>query len=231
MKFYTYILIDPKNNIPFYIGKGNGLRILNHFVSSIKNPKTFLQRKINKLIQKNIWPDIKIRYCDDEELSFLLETELISLYGRKDLNLGPLLNQTDGGEGLHGRIITEETRKKLRARRHSEETKKKMSIAHKGKGFTKETLLKMSSVQIGKTLSLEHKKKISEARKNWKFSEETLRKISEAHKGKKKKPFSEQHRKNISIGNKGKKRSEAIKRKMSEAQRKRFNVSIIEHKV
>lgn len=229
-KFYVYILVNSKNNIPFYVGKGSGLRILDHFVSSIKNPKKYLHYKINKFIQENKWPDIKIRFCEDEELAFLLETELISLYGRKDLGRGPLLNQTDGGEGLIGRIISEKTREKMRARRHSEETKKKISVSHIGKHLSKETLTKMSQVQKGKLLSKEHKNNISKARKGWKFSEETLQKLSLAQKGKKK-YFSQEHRKNISKSNKGGKRSEETRRKMSIAQKKRFNVISIENKI
>jgi len=83
-----------------------------------------------------------------------LEVMLISLYGRRDKGRGPLVNQTDGGEGTKGLIHTkehtdnfiksatglkrsEEMREKLRlanvGKVHSDTTKNKMSIAHKGK--------------------------------------------------------------------------------------------------
>jgi hypothetical protein len=39
------------------------------------------------------------------------EKDLISLYGRKDLGLGPLVNMTDGGEGVVGQIRSEESKK------------------------------------------------------------------------------------------------------------------------
>jgi hypothetical protein len=43
------------------------------------------------------------------------EKDLILLYGRRDLGLGPLVNMTDGGEGVVGQIRSETSKK-----RHSE---------------------------------------------------------------------------------------------------------------
>lgn len=62
--------------------------------------------------------------------------------------------------------------------KHSEETRKKMSKAHKGKHFSEETRNRLSDAHKGKHLSEETKMKISEARNGMKFSEETKRKIS-----------------------------------------------------
>lgn len=73
-------------------------------------------------------------------------------------------------------------------RKHTEEAKKKLSQAHKGK-----------------TLSEEHKKKIGEASRRWQkevgFSEETRKKLSEINKGH---TLSEEGKKKISLANKGK---------------------------
>lgn len=49
-----------------------------------------------------------------------LECLLIKEYGRKDLRQGFLCNQTDGGEGSYGRIV-------------SDNTKNKISLANKGR--------------------------------------------------------------------------------------------------
>ena len=65
--------------------------------------------------------------------------------------------------------------------KHSEETKRKMSEAQKGKKLSEETKRKLSEIRKGK-LSEETKKKMSEARKG-RVSEETKRKISESLKG------------------------------------------------
>jgi hypothetical protein len=57
-----------------------------------------------------------------------LEQILIAHYGRKDLGLGPLVNLTDGGEGVLGlKGNIGHTGKK-----HSEETKKRISEIKKG---------------------------------------------------------------------------------------------------
>lgn len=45
--------------------------------------------------------------------AFEIEKSLIALYGRRDLGKGPLVNQTDGGEGMKN--LSEESRAKLAA--------------------------------------------------------------------------------------------------------------------
>ena len=71
----------------------------------------------------------------------------------------------------------------------SEETRRKIGEAHKGKHHTEESRRKMSEAQKGRTLSIETRKKLSEAAKGEnnpnfgkKASEETRRKLSEAAK-------------------------------------------------
>ena len=73
----------------------------------------------------------------------------------------------------------------------SDETKKKLSEAHKGQ----------IAWNKGQKLSEEHKKKVSEANKGKHRSEEYKKKVSEAHKGKQ---CSEETKKKISEANKGK---------------------------
>ena len=68
---------------------------------------------------------------------------------------------------------------------HSEETKLKISLSHKGKILTIEHKNKLSKIKIGKVLSEEHKNKISESNKGKVISEETKNKMSESSKGKK----------------------------------------------
>ena len=81
-----------------------------------------------------------------------------------------------GGMGMLGKhhTTTEKTKNKIskanKGRKFSEETKRKMSIAHKG---------------IRHIMSEKTKNKISKARKGMKFSKETKEKLSKARKGKK----------------------------------------------
>jgi len=130
--YYIYVYLDPRKSgkyiygdycflyEPFYVGKGKGRRLLN--LDSGRNK--YLKNKINKIKKlgfKHFVIKIKNNLC--EEKSFILEIKLIDLIGRKDLNKGPLLNFTDGGEGSSNRIISNKTRKKL-------------SISNKGKHNT-----------------------------------------------------------------------------------------------
>ena len=105
----------------------------------------------------------------------------------------------------------------------SEETRRKMSAAHKGnpghwkgKTFSEEHRRNLSAARKGKLLSekaREALRELSESNKGRKHSDETRRKISAAHKGK---TFSEVSRRKMSESRKGKPRSEETRRKLSE---------------
>ena len=116
-----------------------------------------------------------------------------------------------------GKSHSEETKGKMseahKGKKHSEEARRKMSEAHKGKSLSDEHKRKMSEARKGKTRSEETKRKIGEAKKGKKHSEETKRKIGEAQKGKKRGPHSEETKRKISESLKGKKHSEETKRK------------------
>ena len=133
-------------------------------------------------------------------------------------------NLTSGGEVA--KTLSDETRRKIgeagKGKLISAEHRRKLSEAHKGKKkppFSAEHRRKMSEAHKGKTHSAEARRKMSETRKGRKHSAEARRKMSEAHKGKKKPPFSAEHRRKISEANKGRKHSAEARRKMSEAQK------------
>ena len=65
----------------------------------------------------------------------------------------------------------------------AEETKRRMSAAHKGKKLSEETKRKIGDAFRGKPLSEEHKRKLSEAHKGKPLSALHRRRISEANKG------------------------------------------------
>lgn len=114
-KFYIYVLLDQReegiwefnelifNNKPFYIGKGCGRRMFNHFCNSSLNVVSFKNKIIKKI--KNELGELPIHYriYDNltEEESFIIETNIIRHFG-KITDGGILVNMTDGGEGHSG---------------------------------------------------------------------------------------------------------------------------------
>jgi hypothetical protein len=219
--FYVYMYLR-EDGTPYYVGKGKGNRVYS------KN------RRIPRPKDKSRVVFYKQNLTEEE--AFKYEVDLIAFYGRKDLSTGILYNLTDGGEGSSGAIRSEEFKKKTSERLkgvknhcygkpHSEEIKRKMSEAQKGKIVSEETRRKLSEIKKGKFPSEETRRKISEAhraRPRKPHSEETRRKISEAHKGK---IVSEETRRKMSEANRARTHSEETRKKMSvnirEALRKR----------
>ena len=142
-----------------------------------------------------------LKECEDDELDYWEK------YYIKELNTkAPYgYNLTDGGEGMTGYT-------------HSEETRKKISDAKKGKKQSEEAKKKRSEALKGKHLSEEAKKKLSEAQKGEKnnmygkhHSEETKKKMSDARKGKKSNMYGKNH-------------TDEAKKKISEAKKGVFNI-------
>lgn len=138
--FYTYIYYDPsRHNEPIYVGKGKGDRAWSHLKSKSKKKHPFIQR-LGSMKKSGIFSIIGIYAVDDEELALLVEKELISKIGRKDMGRGPLLNLTDGGEGVSGRISP-----------HTPETKAKMSLAKIGVPGHKQTIVARNRIAVYRT--------------------------------------------------------------------------------
>jgi hypothetical protein len=164
---------------PFYMGKGrsgiNRDQLNTHLAEAKRNTplnkcsNTHKIAKIRKILKEDLEPIIlKVEDNLKEQEAFDLEIWLIWAIGRSDLKLGPLTNQTSGGEGGSGNICSEETRLKI-----SKSCKGKSS-GMLGKKHTTETLEKMSKYRKGKGNAMYGKK----------HSEETKKKFSLIHKGK-----------------------------------------------
>ena len=205
-RFYTYAYLR-EDRTPYYIGKGKGNRAYRRRDKGIKPPKD--KSKI-LILKQNL----------TEEESFRHEVYMIAVFGRKDLGTGILHNRTNGGDGVSGAVVSDETRRKmseaLKGKTRSKEIRRKISEAHKGKTHSEETKRKMSDTRKGKTFSEETKRKLSEAKKGKTFSEESKRKMSEAHKGK---TFSEEHKRKMSETRKGKIPSKETRRKLSDVRK------------
>lgn len=104
--YYVYALIDPRNNQPFYIGKGKDDRVARHYYnwSSIDKINPHKRNKINKLKSLGYCPKYEILIeSSNETLIFQKETELIAKWGRISIDKGGILtNINPGGEGNTG---------------------------------------------------------------------------------------------------------------------------------
>ena len=94
--FYVYFYIDPRTDVPFYIGKGHGNRAL------VWHTNKQVEGRIRILKEQELKPIIEFIHCNDEGAALWLERVGIAGFGRKDQRKGPLLNHTDGGEGVSG---------------------------------------------------------------------------------------------------------------------------------
>lgn len=184
--YYVYIYLDPRKHgeyiygdycflyEPFYIGKGKCNRYK-------KKKNKYCERKINNIRRLELeLIIIKLKENLNENESFILESELIKTIGRQDLNEGPLINFTDGGEGKSGYIPSKKTKKLMShirkekfkngeislkynnnpfyGKKHSDEFKMKkselMKIIYKGENNPRSILTKNDVYDIKKYLDL-----------------------------------------------------------------------------
>ena len=186
---YVYRHIRLDKNEPFYIGIGSDKEYKRASTNTKRNKHWVNISKfgyeVDILFDGLTWDEACIK-----------EKEFISLYGRKDKNKGSLCNLTDGGDGCLGRIVTfsEESKRKMSEARKgkkpyivTDEIRERLSIAAKKRGISKEHLAKMimarSKIEFGHRKGIAHTKesckKISEAKKGVKKSEEWCKAQSE----------------------------------------------------
>ena len=118
-KYYAYVIIDPRNNTPIYVGKGCRGRMYHHKRNAV-NPE-FKHRAVHRKIQEIINLGLKLKYqkimCPTEQDAFDKEIELIAEYGRLDESTGTLCNHSDGGDGGRGWTKEQKAQRKKRRKR------------------------------------------------------------------------------------------------------------------
>jgi hypothetical protein len=113
--WYVYILHDPRNNTPFYVGKGSKRRLK----VTMKSGNPLKNKFLKEIKLAGMSPVIEVDSEHEFEDSALLrEKTLIEQYGRIIKGTGTLTNYADGGEhGNTGYIHTEKTKQLWSAQR------------------------------------------------------------------------------------------------------------------
>lgn len=114
-RFYVYAFYDVfEDGLPFYIGKGQSKRYLDHFKARFLAGDTMFYCKLRSMLASGNEPEVEFpAIMITSEAACELEIALIKQYGRRDLGTGCLCNHTDGGEGQAGRFMSFETREKI----------------------------------------------------------------------------------------------------------------------
>ena len=187
-KFYVYEHWRLDRDECFYVGKGKGNRA---YVMRDRNGH-------HKAIQAKVVREgyaIEVRMVAtglSESDAFDLEKERIRFWREMNIDLA---NMTDGGDGISGFKMNAEAKKKMSlaakgrigrktmlGKKHSVETRMKMSAAQKGKPKSPEHAAKVGLRHRGKKISEEHKTIVANAVKNKVFSDEYRAKRSELTK-------------------------------------------------
>ena len=113
--YYIYAYIDPRNNLPFYIGKGKDGRKFNHLKEhdnhTENRDKLAILKELKQLGMTPIITELESN-IDNELLAYNREDYYILTYGRKGFEPnGILTNKTIGGKHPPTPIWTEEKKK------------------------------------------------------------------------------------------------------------------------
>lgn len=136
-RFCVYVYFDPrprKKRAPIYVGKGiTKRRPDEHWKFRAAN--TLLKNVLEKIRKSALEPIVEfVGFFDDHDAALALEKALIAKFGRRNNGTGTLCNFTDGGVGTVGTVV-------------SDETKRRLSVSHRGNRPTQQTLARMSEAQ------------------------------------------------------------------------------------
>lgn len=184
---YIYFHYKPDYTV-FYIGQSNDLK-----------------RPYSKLGRSIFWHNVVKKYGFEVMIAHagltkdeanILEKHYIKEFGRRDLGLGELVNRTDGADGGSNKIFNSETRLKMSlshkgeknimfGKKHTQETKNKISNVHKGKKLSTEradALRKINKGRIKSKSEIEklRQSKIGKPRPDWVKQKVSLTKLKKS---------------------------------------------------
>lgn len=137
MIFYAYVYVDPRDGRPFYVGKGQGSRARKHLVQATNRG---MAARLDALRAEGMLPEITTYGCDSEAHALELERVLIEAYGRLCDGSGCLVNILEAGDRSGG----------FSGRRHSDETKRRIGEAQRGRKRAPEVGAKISAANKGR---------------------------------------------------------------------------------
>jgi len=189
MLFYVYQLIDPRNNFPFYIGKGSGNRAQSHLREIPDTRNVYKENKINSIRKNGLEPVIEYIFTNivDEKTAYDLETKLILKYGRKGYeHYGILTNICIDGrppnhkgksyQDIYGEGWEEQVEKRRQLQldaggygpeKHSEETKRKLKVAVNKRKINGYLITEKELLTLGEQFCRDFDYKISFAKWLW----------------------------------------------------------------
>jgi hypothetical protein len=230
----VYGLYDPRTMALRYVGQTTGnleIRVRGHMRGANLHAKRHASHWLRQIKEAGLMPVAKV-IREASSRSVLDELEIATI--REEREKGSrLTNCSVGGTGagMRGHIGPS----------ISEEGRKRISEAQRGRKVSLETRAKISAALRGRTLSLETVRKMSESRKGEQHSAEHNAKVSAAKKGKRGTPKTEaqkQHMRTILKGrvtnspehmaklvemHRGSKRSAESRQRMSEAAKRRHS--------
>jgi hypothetical protein len=85
-KYYVYLLIDPRNGLPFYVGKGKGRRCYAHEKEALEGRRAARYTVIRAILAAGLKVEIrKIKWFENSRAALEYEASMIWTIGPKNL--------------------------------------------------------------------------------------------------------------------------------------------------
>jgi hypothetical protein len=194
--YYVYVLKDPRTDLPFYVGKGQGNRAHDHLNKNLQGKDTenpYKDHVIRQILAEGLLLDIEYVYhTDDESNAYDYEAMLIKRYGRRRYEIdGILTNLCEDNRPPHNEYSVERRQKyrdrmignKLNTGRKQSESEKALRAQSLRKAYdtgtrvvTERMRQSSSETHKGKVISEETRSKMRDsarkAKSSWKGKSE-----------------------------------------------------------